>query len=72
MKKESFQLLADLVQAPSPSGFEEPVQKVVRKEMKKFADEVKTDVHGNVMGIKNSQGKPRLMLAGHCDEIGFT
>jgi len=72
MKKESFQLLTDLVQAPSPSGFEEPVQKVVRKEMEKFADEVKTDVHGNVMGIKNPQGKPRLMLAGHCDEIGFT
>jgi len=72
MKKESFQLLTDLVQAPSPSGFEEPVQKVVRKEMEKFADEVKTDVHGNVMGIKNAQGKPRLMLAGHCDEIGFT
>lgn len=71
MKKESFQLLTDLVQAPSPSGFEEPVQKVVRKEMEKFADEVKTDVHGNVTGIKNPQGKPRLMLAGHCDEIGF-
>ncbi len=71
MEKESFQLLTDLVQAPSPSGFEEPVQKVVRKEMEKFADEVKTDVHGNVMGIKNPQGKPRLMLAGHCDEIGF-
>lgn len=71
MKKESFQLLTDLVRAPSPSGFEEPVQKVVRKAMEKFADEVKTDVHGNVIGIKNPQGKPRLMLAGHCDEIGF-
>lgn len=71
MKEESFQLLTDLVQAPSPSGFEEPVQKLVRKEMEKFADEVKTDVHGNVIGIKNPQGRPRLMLAGHCDEIGF-
>ncbi len=71
MKKESFQLLTDLVQAPSPSGFEEPVQKVVRKEMEKYADEVKSDVHGNVVGIRNPPGKPRLMLAGHCDEIGF-
>ncbi len=71
MKEESFRLLTDLVQAPSPSGFEEPVQKVVRKEMKKFADEVRTDVHGNVIGTKNPSGKPRLMLAGHCDEIGF-
>jgi len=71
MKEDSFQFLKELVKAPSPSGFEEPVQEVVRREMKKFADEVKTDVHGNVIGIKNPQGKPRLMLAAHCDEIGF-
>ncbi len=71
MRKNSFEFLEKLVETPSPSGFEEPVQKVVRKEMEKFVDEIKTDVHGNVMGIKNPQGKPRLMLAGHCDEIGF-
>lgn len=71
MKEDSFQFLKDLVEAPSPSGFEEPVQRVVRKEMGRFADEVKTDVHGNVIGIKNPKGKPRLMLAGHCDEVGF-
>ncbi len=71
MQEISFYFLKQLVQAPSPSGFEEPVQKIVRQQMMKFADEVKTDVHGNVIGIKNPQGSPRLMLAGHCDEIGF-
>jgi len=71
MKEESWQFLKRLVEAPSPSGFEQPAQKIVREEMERFADEVKTDVHGNVIGIKNDQGKPRLMLAGHCDEIGF-
>jgi len=71
MRKDSFQFLKKLVETPSPSGFEQPAQRVVREEMKKFADEVKTDVHGNVIGIKNPEGRPRLMLAGHCDEVGF-
>jgi len=71
MREDSFQFLKKLVETPSPSGFEQPVQRVVREEMAKFSDEVKTDVHGNVIGIKNPEGKPRLMLAGHCDEVGF-
>jgi len=71
MKEISFQFLRQLVKAPSPSGFEQPVQKIVREQMAKFADEVKTDVHGNVIAVKNPGGSPRLMLAGHCDEIGF-
>ncbi|MFQ6065907.1 MAG: M42 family metallopeptidase [bacterium] len=71
MQDISFQFLKQLVEAPSPSGFEQPVQKIVRQQMMKFADEVKTDVHGNVIGIRNPGGNPRLMLAGHCDEIGF-
>ncbi len=71
MRKDFFQFLKKLVETPSPSGFEQPMQRVVREEMAKFSDEVKTDVHGNVIGIKNPEGKPRLMLAGHCDEVGF-
>jgi len=71
MKEDSFLFLKKLIEAPSPSGFEVPIQRVIREEMAKFADEVKTDIHGNVTGIKNPEGSPRLMLAGHCDEIGF-
>jgi endoglucanase len=26
---------------------------------------------GNVFGMRNPDGKPRIMLAGHCDQIGF-
>lgn len=71
MQEEAIQFLKSLVEAPSPSGFEQPVQRIIRERMKGYADEVKTDVHGNVIGIKNPEGKPRVMLAGHCDEIGF-
>ena len=71
MRKESLALLKKMLAAPSPSGFEQPVQKIVRAEMKEVCDDVQTDVHGNVTGVLNAEGKPRVMLAGHCDEIGM-
>jgi endoglucanase len=63
--------LKQLVAAPSPSGFEQPVQELVRRNLRNFADELRTDVHGNVIAIKNPEGKPRVMIAAHCDEVGF-
>ena len=71
MRKESLQFLKDLIAAPSPSGFEQPAQRVVRARMEKFADEISTDVHGNVTCVKNPEHPVRVMLAGHCDQIGF-
>ena len=32
---------------------------------------VHTDVMGNVFGTRNFEGRPRIMLAGPCDHIGF-
>jgi endoglucanase len=60
-----------LLETPSPSGFEQPIQEVVRNYASDFADEVRTDVHGNVIACKNPAAKFRLMLAGHCDQIGM-
>ncbi len=71
MRKESLQFLKDLIAAPSPSGFEQPVQRVVRARMAEYADEIVTDVHGNVMCIKSPDHPLRVMLAGHCDQVGF-
>ncbi len=71
MRKESLQFLKDLIAAPSPSGFEVPAQRVVRARMAEYADEIRTDVHGNVMCVKNPDHPLRVMLAGHCDQIGF-
>ncbi|MCH7527869.1 MAG: M42 family metallopeptidase [Planctomycetes bacterium] len=71
MRPESYTFLKNLVEAPSPSGFEQPAQRIVRKRMKAFADSVETDVHGNVICTLNPTGKPRVMLAGHCDQIGL-
>ncbi len=43
----------------------------VPQEAESFAAEVRTDVHGNVDVVVNPGGSPRVMLAGHYDEIGF-
>lgn len=71
MRKESLQFLKDLIAAPSPSGFEQPAQRVVRARMEQYADEITTDVHGNVVCVKNPDHPFRVMLAGHVDQIGF-
>ena len=71
MRKESLAFLESLVSTPSPSGFEQPVQRVIRDYIGPFADEVTVDVNGNLTAALNPGGYPRVMLAGHCDQIGF-
>ncbi|MGE5194359.1 MAG: M42 family metallopeptidase [Deltaproteobacteria bacterium] len=71
MEDRAFDFLSDLLTSPSPSGYEQPVQTVVRNYVGGFADEVRTDWHGNVIAAVNPSGSPRIMLAGHCDQIGL-
>lgn len=72
MRPKSFEFLKALAEAPSPSGYEQPAQKVFREYIRGCADEVKTDVLGNTFGyIRGKKNRPTVMLAGHCDEIGF-
>lgn len=71
MQKESFEFLKKLTNSISPSGFEEEAVKIWRERTKKFVGEVKVDVHGNALGILNKEGKPKVMLSGHIDEIGY-
>jgi len=66
-----MELLKRLVETPSPSGFEGSIRRIVREEMAQVAQEVKVDLHGNVTGVINSQAPMRVMIAGHCDEIGL-
>ena len=71
MDRPAREFLRKLVESPSPSGFEQPAQKLVRARMKDAVDELRRDVHGNVIGIMNPDAPLRVMLAGHCDEIGL-
>ncbi|MEX2025635.1 MAG: M42 family peptidase, partial [Pirellulaceae bacterium] len=71
MEAAPFEFFRKLLDTPSPSGYERPIQDVVRKYVGSFADEVRTDLHGNVIASKNPGAKLRVMFAGHCDQIGM-
>lgn len=71
MNQDSLDFLAKLIGTPSPSGFEWGVQGVLRPRLQQYCDSVRTDVHGNVIGVLNADAPLRIMLSGHCDEIGF-
>lgn len=73
MRKESLKFLEKLLDAPSPSGYEQPAQRVFREYVASFCDELTTDVMGNVFARVAGQGEnlPRVMVVGHTDEIGL-
>ena len=71
MNKESKKFLYRLLETPSPTGFEEDIQKIVKEYAKPFADSIEIDLHGNLIAAINTKAKRRVMLAGHCDQIGF-
>lgn len=75
MRDESVQFLQRLLDAPGPSGYEQAPSRVWREEAATFADEVSHDVLGNSFARVASRGgegdAPRVLLAGHIDEIGF-
>lgn len=72
--KEEF--LKELLEAPSPSGFEQPAQRIWKAEVSKYAA-VRSDVMGNAVGVVSPDNRHpnyfplRVMLSGHCDEIGL-
>ncbi|NSW76988.1 MAG: M42 family metallopeptidase, partial [Candidatus Atribacteria bacterium] len=69
--QDQLEFLRTLIITPSPSGFEEQVQELFLRRVKNCVDASYKDVHGNAFGVINSSLTPRVMLAGHCDEIGF-
>ncbi|HEX4600334.1 MAG TPA: M20/M25/M40 family metallo-hydrolase [Gemmatimonadales bacterium] len=71
MTTDTLDFLKRLLDTPGPSGFETAPARVWREEVKTFADQITADVHGNSVAALNPAGAPRLMLAGHIDEIGL-
>ena len=72
MREQSLQFLETLVNTPSPSGHEYRGQRIWLDYVKQYADETFSDAYGNCVAVLNKGGSPRVMLAGHADEIGLT
>ena len=70
MDEHTTQFLKQLLATPGPSGDEGVVARVWRDEAKSFADEVTADVRGSSFALLKG-GAPRVLLAGHIDEIGL-
>jgi putative aminopeptidase FrvX len=75
MEERAVAFLRRLLDAPGPSGYESAPAHVWREEAATFADEVTHDVVGNsfarVKPKNDLPDAPRVLLAGHIDEIGF-
>ena len=71
MREQSLSFLKTLVNTPSPVGHEARGQRAWLDYARQFADETFSDAYGNCVAVLNKGGSPRLMLAGHADEIAM-
>lgn len=64
-------LLRDLTDAPGVSGYESDVRAVIRRYVEPLAS-IEQDRLGSIVARRQGRSEtPRVMLAGHMDEIGF-
>ncbi|MBU1355052.1 MAG: M42 family metallopeptidase [Candidatus Edwardsbacteria bacterium] len=63
-------IIKRLTETYGPSGSEGKIREQIKKEIRGLADQVSTDVLGNLIAIKKGKGS-RVMVAAHMDEIGF-
>ncbi len=71
MQESAKQFLQQLLDMPGPSGYEQNVQKLWRDYVGQFCDDIRTDVHNNVVATLRGVENFSVMLAGHADEIGM-
>ncbi|MBA4538326.1 M42 family metallopeptidase [Bacillus aquiflavi] len=69
---ETLTMLKDLTDAKGIPGNEREVREVMKKYITPFADEITTDGLGGLIAKKvGKDGGPKVMVAGHLDEVGF-
>ena len=71
MADETMELLRELTEAPGISGYEQEVREIIRRHLQAITA-IEQDRLGSIVCRKEGEAKkPRIMLAGHMDEIGF-
>lgn len=71
LKKEDREFLFELLETPSPTGFEMPGQRVWAKWTGQFAAETACDAYGSTWATLPGKTKKTVMLEAHADEIGY-
>jgi len=71
MSDETIELLRELTEAPGVSGYEQEVREIIRRQLQNITV-IEQDRLGSIVCRKNGEAEtPRIMIAGHMDEIGF-
>ncbi len=69
---QTVQMLKELTDANGIPGNEKEAREVMKKHISSYADEITNDQLGSLIAKKTGKaGGPRIMIAGHLDEIGF-
>lgn len=72
MKQDTLELFRNLTELQGASGNEHAVRSFMKQELTKYADEIIQDNLGGVFGVKKGdENGPKVMVAGHMDEVGF-
>jgi putative aminopeptidase FrvX len=71
MEDTTLQLLKELTEAHGVPGYEAPVRAVVRKYLEPLGELSQDKIGSVICQVNGSAASPRVMLAGHMDEIGF-
>ncbi len=71
MDPNALSFLKTLCDTPTPSGWEIAGQRALAEYVRPHADSVSLDPHGNLHAVVNGEAPLRVMLDGHCDEIGL-
>jgi len=67
----NISLLKKICEIPGAPGFENRIRSFLLAEVEGLVDEVKIDAMGNLIAIKKSKSKKKLMVTAHMDEISF-
>jgi len=71
MPDETLELLRELTEAFGISGYEQEVREIMRRHLQNITV-IEQDRLGSIVCRKNGKTEiPRIMIAGHMDEIGF-
>lgn len=71
MKREQERFLENLLNTPSPCGYEKKIQELCADFAKKYSSKIYKDTHGNQYAVLNPESEFRVMLAAHIDEVGL-
>ncbi len=70
--EKAIGILKRMIESFGPSGFERETARIIKEYMKTYADEITADKLGSLVFVaKGEAERPRILLAGHIDEVGF-